>query len=291
MITEQPNPNTQHIDRLSTLDMLRVINDEDRRVAEVVAAALPDIAQAVDAIAERLERGGRLIYVGAGTSGRLGILDAVECPPTFGVSPEQVRGVIAGGEKATMHAVEGAEDNRQAGRDDLAVLELSAQDAVVGIAASGRTPYVLGALEYARQVGAVTVGISCNAPAPLLDAAQIGIGLPVGPEVVTGSTRLKAGTAQKLTLNMLSTGAMIKLGKVYGNLMVDVQPTNEKLVKRACGIIAHIAGVDEDHALELLRAAGNNVKIAIVMQRRGVDADEARRILDEVGGHLRRVIG
>jgi N-acetylmuramic acid 6-phosphate etherase len=291
MITEQPNPNTQHIDRLSTLDMLRVINDEDRRVAEVVAAALPDIAQAVDAIAERLERGGRLIYVGAGTSGRLGILDAVECPPTFGVSPEQVRGVIAGGEKAIMHAVEGAEDNRQAGRDDLAVLELSAQDAVVGIAASGRTPYVLGALEYARQVGAVTVGISCNAPAPLLDAAQIGIGLPVGPEVVTGSTRLKAGTAQKLTLNMLSTGAMIKLGKVYGNLMVDVQPTNEKLVKRACGIIAHIAGVDEDHALELLRAAGNNVKIAIVMQRRGVDADEARRILDEVGGHLRRVIG
>jgi N-acetylmuramic acid 6-phosphate etherase len=249
MLTESQNTRTSNIDQLSTLDMLMRINDEDAKVAAVVRDALPQIAQAVDGIAERMGRGGRLIYTGAGTSGRLGVLDA-----------------------------------------DLVALDLSPDDAVVGIAASGRTPYVLGGLAYARKVGAFTVGISCNMPAPVLDAAQIAIGLPVGPEVITGSTRMKAGTAQKLVLNMISTATMVTLGKVYGNLMVDVRPTNVKLVDRARRIITQIAQVDYDEAARLLDAAGDEVKTAIVMARRGISADEARALLAATGGRLRPVI-
>jgi N-acetylmuramic acid 6-phosphate etherase len=291
MQTEQSNVNTRNIDQLSTLEMLRVINNEDRRVAEAVAEALPAIAEAVDLIAERLAAGGRMYYVGAGTSGRLGVLDAVELVPTFGLKPDRVQALLAGGLNVMTTSSEGAEDDRQAARDDLEAAGVSAGDVVVGIAASGRTPYVLAAIEHARQLGAATVGISCNAPAPLLDAAQVGIGVTVGPEVIAGSTRLKAGTAQKLVLNMLSTASMIKLGKVYGNLMVDVQVTNDKLERRAIGIIAQIAGVDDDTAAELLRRADRNVRVAIVMGRREVDAAEARRLLQSAGGHLRDIIG
>jgi N-acetylmuramic acid 6-phosphate etherase len=291
MQTEQSNVNTRNIDQLSTLEMLRVINNEDRRVAEAVAEALPVIAEAVDLIAERLGAGGRMYYVGAGTSGRLGVLDAVELVPTFGLKPDRVQALLAGGLNVMTTSSEGAEDDRQAARDDLEAAGVTTGDVVVGIAASGRTPYVLAAVEYARQLGAATVGISCNAPAPLLEAAQVGIGVTVGPEVIAGSTRLKAGTAQKLVLNMLSTAAMIKLGKVYGNLMVDVQVTNDKLERRAIGIIAQIAGVDDDTAAELLRRADRNVRVAIVMGRREVDAAEARRLLQSAGEHLRDIIG
>lgn len=292
MQTEQQNPNTLMIDSLSTLDMLRVINAEDMKVAQAVQAVLPAVAQAIDAIVERFKRGGRLIYIGAGTSGRLGVLDAVECVPTFGVPPTMVQGILAGGMPAMIRSVEGAEDNPELAREDLRSLPLTADDAVVGIAASGTTPYVIGALEYARAVGAVTIGIACNAPAPVLDAAEIAIGVVVGPEVITGSTRLKSGTAQKLVLNMISTGAMIKLGKVYGNLMVDVQATNIKLVQRAKRIVMAITGLTDDRAAaDLLDAADREVKTAIVMHKRGVDAAEARRLLAAAGGMLRAVIG
>ncbi len=290
MLTESQNPRTADIDRLSTLDMLGRINEEDAKVAEAVHGALPQIAQAVDAIAERMGRGGRLIYVGAGTSGRLGVLDAAECVPTFSTDPSEVIGLIAGGLGAMTNSVEGAEDNREAGRSDLLALNLTANDAVVGIAASGRTPYVLGALEAAQEIGAITIGVSCNAPAPLLDAAEIGIGVPVGPEAITGSTRMKAGTAQKLVLNMISTGVMVKLGKVYGNLMVDVRPTNSKLVDRARRIIAQVTGIQYDTAALLLEESGNQVKTAIVMAQKGVSADEARRLISAAGGRLREVI-
>lgn len=290
MLTESQNPNTLEIDRLPTLELVQRINDEDAKVAAAVRAALPQIAQAVDGIAGRIERGGRLIYVGAGTSGRLGVLDAAECVPTFNTDPSLVVGLIAGGERALTVAVEGAEDDREAGRADLIALDLKADDAVVGIAASGRTPYVLGALEYAQAVGALTVGVACNVPSAVLDAAAIPIGVPVGPEVITGSTRLKAGTAQKLVLNMLSTATMIRLGKVYGNLMVDVRPTNVKLVERARRIIAQIAAVDEAEAARLLTASGGEVKTAVVMARRGVPAEEARALLAAAGGRLRAVI-
>ena len=292
MQTEQQNPNTMMIDSLSTLDMLRVINAEDMKVAQAVQAVLPAVAQAIDAIVGRFKRGGRLIYIGAGTSGRLGVLDAVECVPTFGVPPTMVQGILAGGMPAMIRSVEGAEDNPELAREDLRALPLTADDAVVGIAASGTTPYVIGALEYARAVGAATIGIACNAPAPVLDAADIAIGVVVGPEVITGSTRLKSGTAQKLVLNMISTGSMIKLGKVYGNLMVDVQATNIKLVQRAKRIIMAITGLTDDNAAaDLLDAADREVKTAIVMHKRSVDAAEARRLLAAAGGMLRAVIG
>ncbi|MBW4438587.1 MAG: N-acetylmuramic acid 6-phosphate etherase [Pleurocapsa minor GSE-CHR-MK-17-07R] len=290
MFTEQQNPNTQGIDQMDTLAMVRAINSEDQTVADAVARALPDIARAIDAVADSLRRGGRLFYVGAGTSGRLGILDASECPPTYGTPPEMVQGVIAGGEDAVFDAVESVEDDEAAGAADLRARDVSALDAVVGIAASGRTPYVLGALRHARSLGAVTIGISNNTPAAVLDAADIPIALVTGPEVITGSTRMKAGTAQKLVLNMISTGTMIKLGKVYGNLMVDVQVKNEKLLQRARRIVAHVGGVDEARAAELLDLAGRDVKTAIVTARRGVDAAEARALLAAADGFLRRVI-
>jgi N-acetylmuramic acid 6-phosphate etherase len=290
MLTEQSNPRTRDIDRLSTLEIARIINDEDKRVALVIEQATPQIAQAIDAIVNRIQQGGRLIYVGAGTSGRLGLLDAVECVPTFGTPPELVVGLIAGGERAFTKAVEGAEDNQQAGRDDLDAINVTSNDAVVGVAASGRTPYVVSALKYANEIGCATIGIACNQPAPLLDVADIKIALPVGPEVITGSTRMKAGTAQKMVLNMLSTATMIKLGKVYGNLMVDVQTTNEKLVHRARRIVSQVAGVDETAAADLLAQSGNDVKVAIVMGNRRVSADSAREILQMAGGHLREIL-
>ena len=290
MITEQPNPKSQNIDQLSTLEILQTINDEDQTVALAVRAVMPAIAQATDAIYERLAQGGRLIYAGAGTSGRLGVLDAAECVPTFGTPPTLVVGLIAGGYEAMFNSIEGAEDRVDAGLNDLRALNLTERDAVVGIAASGTTPYVLGALNYATRIGAVTVGLTCNTPAPVLDAAQIKIGVVVGPEVITGSTRMKAGTAQKLILNMMSTAVMVRLGKVYGNLMVDVQITNEKLERRARGIVQKVTGVDEARAAHLLRGAGGSAKVAIVMHLRGVDAASARALLEAAGGQLRRVI-
>ncbi len=291
MLTEQLNPRSADLDQKSALEIVQIMNAEDAAVAAAVAAALPDIAAAVEAIAARLAGGGRLIYVGAGTSGRLGLLDAAECVPTFGVAPETVQALIAGGMAALTEAVEGAEDDSAAGRADLLALNLTAQDAVVGIAASGRTPYVVAALETAAETDALTVGVACSVPAPVLDAAQIRIAVLTGPEVIAGSTRLKAGTAQKMVLNMLSTGAMVRLGKVYGNLMVDVRVTNQKLAARARRIVAHLGQVDEDTAARLLAQSGGAVKPAVVMARRGVDAAEAQRLLDEADGFLRRVIG
>lgn len=290
MLTEQPNERTSDLDQRTTLDLVTVMNEEDQSVARIIAAVLPQIAQAVDAIATAFGQGGRLIYIGAGTSGRLGVLDAVECVPTFSAPPSQVIGIIAGGMHALTEAVEGAEDNESAGEADLRKANLLARDVVVGIAASGRTPYVLGALAYARQVGCVTVSVSCNAPAPILEAADIAIPAPVGPEVLTGSTRLKAGTAQKLILNMLSTGAFVRSGKVYGNLMVDVQVTNAKLLDRAQRIVQSLTDLDANSAARLLAQAGNSAKTAIVMARRGVDAPQARALLAEADGHLRSVI-
>jgi N-acetylmuramic acid 6-phosphate etherase len=275
---------------MDTLGIVRVINTEDQTVALAVERALPQIAQAVDVIVERLRRGGRLFYIGAGTSGRLGVLDASECPPTYGVAPELVQGIIAGGDDALRNSIEGAEDDLVQGAVELRERGLTAADAVVGIAASGRTPYVLGALAYARQVGAAIIGISNNAPAPLLDAADIAIPVVTGAEVIAGSTRMKSGTAQKLMLNMLSTATMIKLGKVYGNLMVDVQAKNAKLRQRAQRLVARIAGCNEAQASALLEASDYDVKVAVVMARRNIDADAARVLLAQADGFLRRVI-
>lgn len=291
MLTEAPNPKSKEIDRLSTSDILRVMNDEDKTVAFVVENALPAIGEAVDAIVERLRKGGRLIYLGAGTSGRLGLLDAVECVPTFSTAPELVQGILAGGEAAFIRSLENVEDMSEIGEADLKNIGLSAQDIVVGIAASGRTPYVLGGIAYARSIGTCTIGISCNVPAPVLDAVDIAIPLPIGSEVIAGSTRLKSGTAQKMVLNMLSTATMIKLGKVYGNLMVDVKITNEKLAKRARNILMQLTGLDESNAENLLESAEGNVKTAVVMYKRSIGIEEARRLLQEAEGHLNKVIG
>ena len=290
MLTEQRNPKSVGIDQRSTIEMLQVINEEDATVAGVVRQVLPTIAEAVDMIAARLRTGGRLIYIGAGTSGRLGILDAVECLPTFSVDPEIVRGIIAGGDSAFMRSVEGAEDSPDGGSADLKAINLNAKDVVVGIAASGHTPYVVGALIYARTIGAGTIAISCNRPAPILDVADIKIPLLVGPEILTGSTRLKAGTAQKMVLNMMSTATMIKLGKVYNNLMVDVHVSNQKLADRARRMVSEITGLSPDEAASFLAQTDQEVKPAIVMALLNVSADEARRRLAEAHGMLRQVI-
>jgi N-acetylmuramic acid 6-phosphate etherase len=267
LLTEQPNPASAHIDALSTVEMLRVINAEDRKVAEAVEREIAAIARAVDAIAEAFGRGGRLFYIGAGTSGRLGVLDASECPPTFGVSPEMVQGIIAGGEAALSRATETTEDDPAIGARDLTARGFTANDILAGIAASGRTPYVLGAMAEAKRLGGATIGISCTPDSELARAADIAITPLAGPEVIAGSTRMKAGTAQKLVLNMLTTGAFIRMGYVYGNLMVNVQPKNSKLLDRARRIIAQAAGVSYDRAGELLAEAGNNVPAAI---RKGI---------------------
>jgi N-acetylmuramic acid 6-phosphate etherase len=290
MQTEQQNPQTHNLDQMNATAILRLMNAEDQRVPQAVEAVIPQIARAVEVVRTQLMMDGRLFYVGAGTSGRLGVLDAVECVPTFGTEPHTVQGIIAGGDGAFVQAVEGAEDERQAGADDLQARSLTASDVVVGIAASGHTPYVLGAIDYAKQVGAPTIGIACNKPAPLLTAANLPIGVIVGAEVLTGSTRLKAGTAQKLVLNMISTASFALSGKVYGNLMVDVQVTNDKLKRRAQSIISTITGTDAETARDLLSAADNDVKVAIVMHLRDVDAATARQLLHTARGYLRDVL-
>lgn len=278
--TEQSNPNTAQIDRLSTLEALAIINAEDRKVAEAVERALPVIARAVDAIVERLQRGGRLFYIGTGTSGRLGVLDASECPPTFGVSPEVVQGIIAGGYEACYKAVEASEDDRDAGAADLRARSLSAADAVVGIAASGRTPYTIGAVEYARGIGALTLCVTCNAETALAAAVEIPIEPIVGPEVIAGSTRLKSGTAQKLVLNMLSTMAMVRLGYVKGNRMSNVQTKNVKLRERAVGILMAECGLEAPAARAALESTEWNLPVALVMIQAGASREAAQAALE-----------
>jgi len=290
LLTERRNPSSEGIDALPTLEMLRVVNDEDRRVAESVTPELERIAMAVDAIAERLRRGGRLFYIGAGTSGRLGVLDASECPPTFNVPPGTVTGIMAGGMDALWKATEASEDDAEAGARDLDAHGFGGGDVLVGIAASGRTPYVLGAIRRARELGAATVGISCTPGSDLSRDVAIPIAPLPGPEVVAGSTRLKAGTATKLVLNMLSTGAMIKLGHVYSNWMVNVQPTNEKLLHRARRIVTEAAEVPPERAAELLEEASGSVKTAIVMGKLGVDRTEAERRLAQAQGRVREAL-
>ncbi|GLI83187.1 N-acetylmuramic acid 6-phosphate etherase [Rossellomorea marisflavi] len=288
--TEKVNPDTLKIDTASTAEVLRMMNDEDHKVAEAVKKVLPVVEEVVDKVVTSISSGGRLIYMGAGTSGRLGVLDAVECPPTFSVGSDVVVGLIAGGERAFVKAVEGAEDNEGLGASDLAALQLSPEDTVVGIAASGRTPYVIGGLRYAREVGAVTVALSCNEGARISEEAEHKIEVNVGPEALTGSTRLKAGTAQKLVLNMISTASMIKLGKAYGNLMVDVNISNYKLERRAVGIIRDITGTDEDTALKTLKLAHNEVKASIVMIKLDCGYDEAKDRLRDANGYVRVAI-
>jgi N-acetylmuramic acid 6-phosphate etherase len=290
LLTEQPNPASAGIDRLPTHDVLRIINAEDQKVAAAVEREIPAIARAVDAIVSTFENGGRLFYIGAGTSGRLGVLDASECPPTFSVPPEMVRGVIAGGEPALSHATETTEDDPAIGLRDLLAAGFTARDVLVGLAASGRTPYVLGAVAEARRLGAITVGISCTPDSELSRAVNIPISPIPGPEIVAGSTRMKAGTAQKLVLNMLSTGAFIRLGYVYGNLMVNVQPKNTKLVDRARRIVAQAAGVGGERAAELLAASGDSVRVAILMGKASVTRAEAERRLAAAHGRISQAL-
>ena len=277
MTTEARNLQSLELDRLDALGIVRLINSEDEKVAKAVARVAPDIARAIDIIAERLSRGGRLVYVGAGTSGRLGVLDAAECPPTFNAPPGQVIALIAGGGGAMFKAAEGAEDSREQGADDLCAIQLEQRDAVVGIAASGRTPYVLGALDHARSVGAATIGFSCNETAELLDHAELSIIPVAGPEVLSGSTRMKAGTATKMVLNMLTTGAMVRLGKTYSNLMVDVQATNEKLVERAVRMVRTITDCSRPEAEAVLARCNGDVKTAVVAQMLGLEATRSAR--------------
>ncbi|HWB86379.1 MAG TPA: N-acetylmuramic acid 6-phosphate etherase [Bryobacteraceae bacterium] len=286
LLTEQANPASASIDALPIEDALRIINAEDQKVAEAVGREIPNIARAVAAIATAFEHDGRLFYIGAGTSGRLGVLDASECPPTFNAPPEMVQGIIAGGPAALSRATETTEDDPAIGVRDLLAGGFTARDVLVGIAASGRTPYVLGAVAEAQRLGAVTVGISCTPDSELARAVEIAITPLVGPEVIAGSTRMKAGTAQKLVLNMLSTEAFIRLGYVYGNLMVNVQPTNSKLADRARRIVARAAGVSLERAGELLNASGNSVRVAIVMGKAGVSSEEAQRRLAAAGGRI-----
>ncbi len=291
LATEQRNPASADIDLLDTEAMLTVINDEDARIASIVREQVPVIARAVDAIADRIERGGRLIYIGAGTSGRLGVLDASECPPTFNTDPALILGLIAGGDHALRHPVESVEDHPNAGVSALDDVHVSERDAVVGIAASGRTPFVLGAMDHARTIGALTIGL-CNTNDSLLGAAvDIAIAPVVGAEVLSGSTRMKAGTAQKLVLNMISTGVMVRLGKTYGNLMVDVQPTNAKLRQRSVGIVQKATGSSSDDAEHALSEAGGEVKTAIVMAKLDLTAQAARQRLADNAGRLRPALG
>ena len=288
--TEQRNPAAAHIDLLSTEEMVRLINQEDHHCAEAVSLVLPEIARSVDLIYGQLRRGGRLFYAGAGTSGRLGVLDAAECPPTYGVSPDLVVGLIAGGPSALLKAVEGAEDNPALGRQDLIDHAFSAGDALVGIAASGRTPYVIGAMDYARSLGAPVMALTCCRNSEMSRHADVTMAPVPGPEVITGSSRMKSGTCQKLVLNMLSTCVMIRLGKVYGNLMVDVQATNQKLVSRAVRIVCTAAGVDEAEARQALDQCGFSCKTAIVMLLLQVDAKTAERLLAASDGRIAQTI-
>ena len=290
MSTETRNQNTMNLDIMSPLEVVTVMNQEDAKVPAAITPALPNIAQCVTWAIESIEAGGRIIYMGAGTSGRLGVLDAVECPPTFGVAPEVVVGLIAGGEKAFVKAVEGAEDSRELGRQDLIDINLAKRDIVIGIAASGRTPYVLGGLAYAQEMGCHTVGISCNPGSAVGAAAELAIEVVPGPECLTGSTRLKSGTCQKLILNMISTATMVGCGKAYQNLMVDVMQTNEKLVVRAQNIVMEATGCDRETAAEKIALADGNAKTAITMILADCDVAEARERLAKAKGHVREAI-
>jgi N-acetylmuramic acid 6-phosphate etherase len=290
LTTEQENLASAEIDRMSPLEIVRLMNEEDAKVTQAIERVLPDIASAIEQVTERMCQGGRLIYIGAGTSGRLGVLDASECPPTFGVSPGLVVGRIAGGLPALTTAIEGAEDSAEAGKSDIMALNVTTKDTVVGIAASGRTPYVLGAITYAKSQHILTIGIACNLDTSLEHEVDIMIAPVVGPEIISGSTRLKAGTAQKMTLNMLSTGVMIRLGKTYGNLMVDVQATNNKLHQRATKIVQQLAGVKKEQAAALLQQAGGETKTAIIIGQTRVTPAEARRQLTEHGNSLRATL-
>lgn len=291
MTTETRNQNTTDLDTMTPLELATVMNSEDEKAVLAVREVLPQVATAIEWATAALKNGGRIIYMGAGTSGRLGVLDAVECPPTFGVSPDRVVGLIAGGEGALVKSVEGAEDSHELGTEDLEAIGLEARDVVIGLSASGRTPYVLYALRYARSVGCKTAVIACNSPSIIGAEADLAIEPVTGPEVLTGSTRLKAGTAQKLILNMISTGAMAGVGKVYENLMVDVQQTNEKLVSRAQNIVVSATGCSTEEAVEALDEADGHAKVAIVMILGGFTATRAREALEASGGRVREAIG
>lgn len=291
LTTESRNENTMDIDSISTLELVKKINEEDKKVALAVEKELENIAKAIDMIAENMKKGGRLIYIGAGTSGRLGILDASECPPTFGVDDGVVIGLIAGGKEAILKAKEGAEDDKALAVSDLKELNLNSNDSVVGLAASGRTPYVIGGLEYANSINALTVAVSCNENSDISKCAKIAIAPVVGPEVITGSTRLKSGTAQKMVLNMLSTGVMIKLGKVYSNLMVDVKSTNLKLIERAKRIVQTATGCTYETATEYLEQTSYDVKLAIFMILSGQSIEEARGNLEKNDGYIAKTLG
>ena len=286
LITEQRNPNSMHVDSLSALEIVQLMNEEDKQVPLAIEKCLPLIAQAVERIVAAFQQGGRLVYIGAGTSGRLGVLDASECPPTFGVSPEMVKGIIAGGERALRHPIEGAEDSKEQAVVDLQTIQFSSKDVLVGIAASGRTPYVVGALEYAKSLGSATVSIASNPNSAMANIVDIAIDTVVGPEVLTGSSRLKSGTAQKLVLNMLTTASMILMGKCYQNLMVDVQASNEKLKARAIRIVMQATDCDKALAEETLKQADQNAKLAIMMILSGLDRAQAEALLEKHQGKL-----
>lgn len=286
LITEQRNPNSMHVDSLSALEIVQLMNKEDKQVPLAIEKCLPQIAQAVECIVAAFQQGDRLVYIGAGTSGRLGVLDASECPPTFGVSPEMVKGIIAGGERALRHPIEGAEDSKTHAVVDLQTIQFSSKDVLVGIAASGRTPYVIGALEYAKSLGSVTVSIASNPNSAMANIVDIAIDTVVGPEVLTGSSRLKSGTAQKLVLNMLTTASMILMGKCYQNLMVDVQASNEKLKARAIRIVMQATDCDKTLAEETLKLADQNAKLAIMMILSGLDRAQAEALLEKHHGKL-----
>jgi N-acetylmuramic acid 6-phosphate etherase len=290
LTTEQINGKTSHIDVCTTTEILQIINEEDMLVPIAVKKEIPNIAQAVDAIVNSIKNGGRLFYIGAGTSGRIGILDASECPPTYGTDPELVQGIIAGGQEAILKAVEGAEDSEELGEKVIYEKGITSRDVVLGITASGRTPFVMGAMRKSREIGALTIGLSSNAKSRIKEETDIAITPIVGPEVVMGSTRMKSGTAQKLVLNMITTSVMIKLGKVYGNLMIDLQPTNEKLVDRAVRIVVHATGVSEKTAEGYLKLSNYNPKVAIVMIKTGEDREEAEALLSKGNGFVTKAL-
>ena len=290
LTTEQVNQKTRQIDVYQTKEILELINDEDRKVSLAVKKEIPNIAVVVDVITEQLKRGGRLFYVGAGTSGRIGILDASECPPTFGTDPDMVQGIIAGGNEAICKAIEGIEDSEPLGRASIQEKNVNRRDVVVGITASGRTPFVLGAIREAKKAGAVTVGISNCTDSQIEKEADYAITPLVGPEVIMGSTRMKSGTSQKLVLNMITTSIMIKLGKVYGNLMVDLKPTNEKLIDRSIRIIMHATGIEYDRAEEYLKLSGFNPKVAIIVVKTGMNPEAAEKMLERADGFVTRAL-
>jgi N-acetylmuramic acid 6-phosphate etherase len=290
LTTESRNPASENLDQLTAIEIVQLMNAEDAQVSDAVGKEVEAIARAVEIIADRLRDGGRLIYIGAGTSGRLGVLDASECPPTFNTPPELVVGLIAGGPAALTRSIEGAEDHPEDAVTDLTEAKLSESDVLVGIATSGRTPYVIGGLRYARQIGAATIGFSCNGESALVDVCDVIIAPVVGPEVVSGSTRLKAGTATKMVLNMLTTGAMVLLGKTYGNLMVDLRASNTKLIERTRRIVAMLTGISESEAETKLDSSDGELKVAVVSQELGISPDKARQRLASCDGHLRRAL-